>query len=278
MLEIGAGSGKLAVSIIEELHKMNIKIKKYYILELSIFLRNQQIKNISDYSKLIFKQVEWIVDFPKRFNGIILANELLDALPFNLVQLGNSHIYEVFVTQYNNTFYLTKEKTKKSKLKNLIKENIPYNIINSKLVYQTEVNMTIEPFFNSLNQCLNNGYMFFIDYGFLKDELYHEERNMGTFMCHYRHFKHNNPFFFPGLQDITYHVDFTHLKKIANKNNLRITGYSNQSDFLISSNLNNIFLRESKNNSAFYNLNKEVFLLTSPNEMGSLFKVIEIKK
>ena len=108
--------------------------------------------------------------------------------------------------------------------------------------------------------------------------MYHEERSMGTFMCHYRHFKHSNPFFFPGLQDITYHVDFTHLKEIAIKNGLLISNYGNQSEFLISSNINKIYIKESKNRKNLYKLNKEIFLLTSPNEMGSLFKVIEMKK
>ena len=113
LLEIGAGTGKLAVDILQELDILNVKIKKYYILELSTYLRNVQINNIFNYKKNIFNKVEWILGFPKDFEGVMIGNELLDALPFNLVQCKDNLTYELFVSHKNNEFFFKKRYNKK---------------------------------------------------------------------------------------------------------------------------------------------------------------------
>ena len=173
ILEIGAGTGKLAIDIIEELSNLNIKINKYFILEISAELRNKQINKILNHSKKVYSQVEWILDFPQDFKGIILGNELLDAIPFNLIQIKKDIIYEMLVTHDDGKLLYKRMKSNNVQLESEVRKQVPRYILQSKDFYQFELNLLIAPLINSINICLKEGYIFFIDYGFLQNEHFH---------------------------------------------------------------------------------------------------------
>jgi SAM-dependent MidA family methyltransferase len=126
---------------------------------------------------------------------------------------------------------------------------------------------------------MDKGAFIFIDYGFGAREYYHPQRSHGTLMCHYRHHAHDDPFYFPGLQDITAHVDFTALAETAIDNGAHFLGYTSQAHFLLNNGMMNYLNEVSPDNvHAYAPLSAQLQKLTSPAEMGELFKVIAIGK
>lgn len=271
ILEFGAGSGAMAADLLIALQAVNQLPKKYYILELSANLRSQQRETIARKIPDCLDRVEWLTALPSEpMKGIMLANEVLDAMPVHLFTVNNG-IKECVVTEKNGQLQLMISENQS------LKADIEQYEIAFSNHYLSEINLSLKGWIKSIADCLSKGAVIIIDYGFLREEYYHPDRTMGTLMCHYRHHAHGDAFFYPGLQDITAHVDFTAVSEAAENNGLTVADYMNQATFLIRNNLLS-YINQSTDDKTRFLQNQQVLKLTSPNEMGELFKVMILKK
>ena len=281
LLEFGAGSGKLALDLLFELEKSDALPGKYFILEVSAELRQRQQMLLADKAPHLVHLVEWLEQLPAQFNGIILANEVLDAMPVHMVAWHNNELFERGVIWQNDQFAWQDRPIQNielhhaaSQLTSLIN---PHNDV--AFTYVSEINLAATHFMRSLANIMQQGIILLIDYGFGRDEYYHPQRSQGTLMCHYRHHAHDDPFFLPGLQDITSHVDFSAISAAAENTELVLLGYTTQAYFLINCGITEILAQtpvEDTNN--YLPQANQLQKLVSPAEMGELFKVIVFGK
>ncbi len=275
ILEIGAGTGQMAADILISLENNKTPLKHYYILEPGADLRAKQKETIQNLCPQCLPLVSWLDTLPpaSSFSGIILANEVLDAMPVNRFYVDEQGIHEISVEAINSQLQLCKSTQQNPEL-NAFVENLALAP-----GYLSEVNLQLNAFTHSLSSCLNTGLILLIDYGFSRQEYYHPDRSMGTLMCHYRHYAHQDPFFYPGLQDITAHVDFTTIAESALSAGLHVLGFTTQASFLISCGLTDLFESKiQKNTETDFRTTQAVHTLTSPAEMGELFKVMALGK
>ena len=274
ILEFGAGTGKLARDVLTALHQAGVAVDHYTIVELSGELRARQQEALRD-----FPQVRWLDGFPESFSGVVLANEVLDAMPVELVKKTAGGWVEVMVTIDNGAFaYLEREPSAS------LAAHIAAQIPDADFLpdgYLTEVHPVAAGFMASLARMLGKGRgaAFLFDYGFPAHEYYVGQRETGTVMCHYRHHSHPDPFYLPGLQDITAHVDFTAMALAAQDNGVEVLGYMNQAAFLLGAGIGELLLRTSPDDAMRYLPQANaVQKLVSPAEMGELFKVLIVGK
>jgi SAM-dependent MidA family methyltransferase len=273
ILELGAGTGKLAGDLLLELQGLGQLPSRYLILEVSAYLREAQRQTLSRMlSDDMFAKVQWIDHLPSSFNGFILANEVLDALPVHLIGKDGS-LFERGVSYGDEGFcWIDKQEMTGDQQKLLDGMGLPDP-------YLTEICPFAAALVASLADMLEFGAVMFIDYGFPRREYYHPQRAQGTLMCHYRHHAHGDPFLYPGLQDITAHVDFTYVAEAAVSHGLRLLGYATQAQFLINCGITDLLARVSPADTAAYlPLAAQAQKLLSPAEMGDLFKVIAMGK
>ena len=286
ILELGAGDGQLAYQLIKYLtshqytHHKKIKLDNYFILEPSAELQVRQKKMLlnSNLDPFYKSKISWISTLPEHFTGIILANEVFDALPVHLFKLYNKQILEKFVIFKDNKFDFIDVKASENLLNQILK--LPINRANDiNNTYESEICLLIPGLIKSLSLCLQKGAILLFDYGFLEHEYYHQDRNNGTLMCHYQHHAHPDPFFLPGLQDITAHVNFSMIIDCAIKNNLQVAEFSSLANFLINNGLEQEFKTKIQMAKKIqeYKLHQEINTLISPSEMGEIFKVLLLK-
>lgn len=278
ILEFGAGSGRLALDLLVALEKAKCLPRKYYILEVSADLRQRQQALFEELIPHLAPQVEWIEQLPTQFNGLVLANEVLDAMPVHLVTWSNDQHYERGVTWKNNQFEWLEHPLTNTELINIANQLAPQinqgdDIISA---YTSEISLATRRFIHSMADILQQGLMLFIDYGFGQSEYYHPQRSQGTLMCHYRHYAHGDPFYLPGIQDITSHVNFSAIYEAAEKTRLALMGYTNQAHFLINCGITELLTEGDASKQLA--LNNQLQTLVSPAEMGELFKVIAFGK
>ncbi len=271
VLELGAGSGKLAVDVIGELSRLQALPDEYLILEVSAELAQRQRREIAERLPDLAGQVRWIADLPASFTGAVLANEVLDVMPAHVVTWQANGVRERGVAVENGEFvWRERPLTAGPLLEAARKIAVPPG-------YTSEVNLIARAFVRSLGACLVRGVALFIDYGFPAREYYHPQRHMGTLMCHHRHHAHPDPFYLPGLQDITAHVDFTAMGRAAGEANMDVLGYTRQANFLIDCGILELLAETAPSEPARYlPLANQTQRLLSPNEMGELFKVLAI--
>lgn len=274
IVEFGAGSGVMAADILCALKEKNQLPQHYYILELSGFLKSAQRETIEKKIPDYIDRVVWLTALPENpIRGVVLANEVLDAMPTHQFIYKNNTIHECGVTINHNEFennILEKENL------DLISAVEKYNISFSEN-YVSEINLYLPGWIKSISTFLSQGAVLIIDYGFPRHEYYHSDRSMGTVMCHYRHHAHANPLVLPGIQDITAHVDFTAIAESAIENQFSVAGFTNQAAFLINCGLLELISETADEKKRFLQ-NQQILQLTSPNEMGELFKVIGLSK
>jgi SAM-dependent MidA family methyltransferase len=275
ILEFGAGTGKLAFDILTELAASGLHVERYAIVELSGELRARQQQTLA-----AFPQVEWLDAMPDAFDGVVFGNEVLDAMPVHLVTKHPDGWRELQVTVNDGRFdYL--EAPIGAALQAQVERQIAHHA-ELPVGYLTEVHGVACGFMTSLSRMLLAGRAnaaFLFDYGFPAHEFYLDLRATGTLMCHYRHHAHAEPFYYPGLQDITAHVDFTAMALAAQDAGIDILGYLNQAGFLLGAGIGDLLLRTSPDDAAAYiPQSKAVHKLVSPAEMGELFKVLAIGK
>jgi SAM-dependent MidA family methyltransferase len=273
ILELGAGSGKLAADMLAELEQLGSLPASYAILEISADLRARQQVLLRERLPYLLDRVHWLDELPKKFSGAIIANEVLDALPVHLVHSRDSAITERGVALAEHGFiWQERAITDTALLQAAQLINVPED-------YVSEICLAARGLINSLAQRLDHGAMLFIDYGFGAREFYHPQRSSGTLMCHYRHHAHDDPFFLPGLQDITAHVNFTDIAECGIDAGLELVGYTNHAFFLINCGITGLLQDTSPENLRDYlPLSAQLQKLTSPAEMGELFKVIALGK
>ncbi|MFH0933654.1 MAG: class I SAM-dependent methyltransferase [Pseudomonadota bacterium] len=273
ILEFGAGSGKLALDILGELQRHDALPETYSILEVSADLRQRQQALLLEKLPHLAGRVQWLDGLPESFSGAIIGNEVLDALPVHLLYWSDRRIFERGVTSEANRFIWQDRDLDCEVLLDVAKDiAVPDD-------YLSEVSITARGLVTSLSDRLEKGAMIFIDYGFGAREYYHPQRNRGTLMCHYRHHSHDDPFYLPGLQDITAHVDFTAVAEAAIDCGANLLGYTTQAHFLINNGIADLMSEVSPEKVREYlPLSAQMQKLTSPAEMGELFKVIALGK
>ena len=279
ILEVGAGRGRMAADILIYLSQKNKLPKEYWILELSADLRERQKQTIQDMSPELIDRVKWLDELPEHFSGVVLANELLDAMPVQLFQKTENDINEVNITWREDKFLFQLKSSFDERLVTRVKEIESGLGSEFNSGYVSEINFAAEDWIKSIAERLQQGVIVLIDYGFPRHEYYHEQRNQGTLMCHYRHRTHPDVFVYPGLQDITAHVDFTAMADAALEANMKVIGYTNQANFLIGAGLMQLAaLNEDADVQKQMEIATQIKKLTLPHEMGELFKVIGFSK
>jgi SAM-dependent MidA family methyltransferase len=273
ILELGAGSGKLAIDILGELERMDRLPERYDILEVSADLRERQQASFLECIPHLVARVNWLEALPEKISGAVIANEVLDALPVHLVRWTETEIAERGVVSKGTEFAWHEHATENSVLGEVAKKiNVPDN-------YLSEISLAARGLITTLCGRLEKGVLLFIDYGFGAGEYYHPQRSEGTLMCHYRHHSHDDPFFLPGLQDITSHVDFSAVAENAIAQGLNLLGYTTQANFLINCGITDYLAEHDPEKLRDYlPLSIQLQKLTSPAEMGDLFKVIALGK
>jgi len=273
ILELGAGSGKLALDILSELEKRDALPERYSILEVSADLRQRQQALIREKLPQLANRVHWLDTLPESISGVVIGNEILDALPVHLLHWSGKHIRERGVS-VNERHFTWQDREVGNPALLAIAQSI--TVTNE---YLSEVSPAVRGLISSLCERMDKGVLIFIDYGFGAREYYHPQRNRGTLMCHYRHHSHDDPFYLPGLQDITAHVDFTAVAEAAIDHGAHFLGYTSQAHFLINNGVMD-FLKEvsPEDVKAYAPLSAQLQKLTSPAEMGELFKVIALGK
>lgn len=279
ILEFGAGSGRLACDLLSRLQRLDCLPEKYLIMETSADLRQRQQQLLEERLPEFFGNIVWLDQLPEDgLNIIVIANEVIDALPFHRIVLQDNEFYEQKVTVKNNQYAY-------------VAENLPLSLkafCNRSLQpirdipvseYVTEVHVNYSPWLRSINNFLSSGVVLLVDYGYSGSEYYSPERCNGTLLCHYRHRVHDDPFWYPGLQDITSSVNFSVIAEVANECGLEILGYTSQSGFLLACGLDKLYQEMiHAGDMDPLQLSREIRTLTMPGEMGERFRVMALGK
>ncbi len=285
ILEVGAGSGSLAASLLEELERLDATPDDYFILELSADLRQRERDTLAERVPALLPRVTWLNQLPPSFSGVIIGNEVLDAMPVELVRSSGdsssdssgAHGVEqggVCWSTDANAFALKWRPATIELADNVHALAAPALAVPG---YQSEIGLAASAFITSIASMLYHGAAIFFDYGFPRAEFYHPQRTEGTLMCHYRHRAHGDPLFLPGLQDITAHVDFSAIAAAGHAAGLEVLGYTSQSHFLINCGITELLSRVDPDDlRAYLPLAGAAQHLLSPAEMGELFKVIAL--
>ena len=278
ILEVGAGSGVMAADILLRLAELDSLPEHYFILELSADLRQRQQQTLQQRCPEVLSRVAWLDSLPETFSGVVVANELLDAMPVQRFLIEDGYAREQVVAAQEDKF-VWQQREADSQLLQRIKEIEA--VTESALTdgYVSEVNFNAEQWIKSIAAILQQGMLLLIDYGFPRHEFYHPQRQQGTLMCHYRHRGHDDPFVYPGLQDITTHIDFTAMADAALEAGLQVAGYTTQAHFLLENGLTECLAASDQADAELQlRLANQVKRLTLPQEMGELFKVMALSK
>ncbi len=275
ILEFGAGRGVMAADILAELECLDCLPGHYFILEISADLRERQRETIKEKVPRLAERVVWLDALPQSFDGVVLGNEVLDAMPVHRFRLHGGEPHELFVMWDGERFTLDEEPADAALYPRIKALQQEFHLGEG---YESEINLMAEEWVAGLGQWLKRGVAFLIDYGFPRAEYYHPQRSGGTLMCHYRHRAHDDALTLIGLQDITAHVDFTAVAEAALAAGLSVRGFANQGNFLIGCGLTELLAAEAGDVKAQLGRAAEVKTLTLPAEMGELFKVIALTR
>ena len=274
IIEFGAGTGRLARDVLAALARQGVAVASYTIIELSGELRARQQQALKD-----LPQVRWLDAMPDHFSGVVLANEVLDAMPVELVIRSAQGWMRQMVTIENGAFAFVQAPLDAALLAQLQRQVPEHEHMLEG--YVTELHPVGAGFMGSLATMFagGRGAAILLDYGFPAHEYYLDQRLGGTLMCHYRHHAHPDPFYLPGLQDITAHVDFTAMALAAQDAGLPVLGYMSQAAFLLGAGIGELLLEYDPEQAISYlPHSKAVQKLVSPAEMGELFKVLIVGK
>jgi SAM-dependent MidA family methyltransferase len=257
LLEFGAGSGALAATLLSQ-HAFD-----YRIVEISPQLQARQQARLG-------ARAQWLPGLPERIRGVVIANEVVDAMPVHAVAWRKEEIMERGVT-FSDEKFIWKEKPATGELlEEAARIQVP-------APYESEIGLVAQAWMREIATRLEEGVIFIFDYGFPRREYYHPQRSTGTLMCHHRHRAHADVFARPGEEDITAHVDFTALAGAAVDAGLEVLGYATQAQFLVNCGITAVLGEANVENALHYApLAAEAQKLLSPAEMGELFKVLAV--
>lgn len=263
VLEFGAGTGRLARDLLEALDARGAAAERYAIVELSADLRERQARLLAG------RPVEWLDAPPEDFEGVVVANEVLDVMPVALFIKRGDAVRERGVAVHDGRFVFA-ERPADAQLAQAVAA-IEREVGALPDGYASEIGFVAQAWMRTIGRWLARGALLAIDYGFPRREYYHPQRLMGTIMCHYRHRAHADPFWLPGLNDVTAHVDFTAIADAAHEAGLDVLGYTSQAHFLLNCGLLDLLNDEHSHARA-----NEAHRLVSEAEMGELFKVLAV--
>ncbi|WP_303908538.1 class I SAM-dependent methyltransferase [Thiohalomonas denitrificans] len=274
VLEFGAGSGVMAADILAELERIGSLPTAYLILEVSADLRQRQQETLGLRVPHLLERVRWLEDWPDTFEGVVLANEVLDAMPVHRFRVAADGVEEQFVGLDGERFSEIWDRPDDARVERSIESLVSECSLTEG--YLSELNLAARDWTGQLASVLKRGAALVIDYGFPRREFYHPERSDGTLMCHYRHRSHQDPYRYVGLQDITTHVDFTAIAEAAADAGLRVAGFTNQTNFLLANGLAE--MAEDTHDRGRLEKAAAIKRLTLPGEMGELFKVLALTR
>lgn len=280
ILELGAGSGALAESILLYLSAIDAAPQSYFILEPSASLQQRQQERLqASLPADIFASVHWLSRLPENFVGVILGNEVVDALPVEVIRLLPNDAEQAFVRWDDapSRFDWDWQPIVDVQLQeeaNVIRQHVGEV---SERGYQTEICRVLPAWVASLADCLQQGAILLIDYGYSEKEYYASRRWMGSLRAHYQQRAHNDPFWYPGLQDLTAHVNFTALAYAGFHAGLQVAGYNTQAHFLLALGITGL-IDEAADVLESLRLAQQIKTLTMPDEMGENFKVMAFLK
>jgi SAM-dependent MidA family methyltransferase len=271
VLELGAGSGRMAADVLLTLDRMGRLPERYAILEPSPDLRERQQQRIASLPAHLSQRVQWLEALPEVWTGSVVANEVLDALPVHLVVWGDV-LHERGVVVADGKFAYQDLPLTPGGLHDAASR------VQAPAGYVSEISLAAPALIEALAAALQRGALLFIDYGFGRSEYFHPQRSAGTLMCHYRHRVHDDPFFLPGLQDITAHVDFTAVAEAGVRSGLQLAGYTSQAHFLVNLGITDLLAQVPADGHAYVQHAAAAQKLLSPAEMGELFKVVAMTR
>ena len=274
VLEVGAGSGRLAADLLLELERLDALPESYDILDLSADLRERQQATLAAAAPHLLARVRWLDRLPELYAGVVVANELLDAMPAHVVAWREDGIFERGVGLDDGGGFTWNERPASGALLAAAEEIgrqccLPPG-------YESEISLAARAWAAEWGHRLQRGALLLIDYGFPRREFYHQQRGRGTLMCHYRHHSHPDPFYLPGLQDVTVHIDFTAIIAAADAAGLDLLGYANQGQFLLNCGILDLLAALPADTPDYIRATSSINKLLLPHEMGELFKVIAI--
>ena len=273
VVEFGAGSGVLAADLLNALAKLDALPQRYSILEVSPELRQRQRAEITRRAPDHAGRVEWLDALPSIIDGAVVMNEVLDAIPPHLIARQKGEWFERGVI-FADALRWEDRPLEDESLRAMAIERFP-----ATGDYVSEVNPAVETLVADVGRRMIAGALLVFDYGFPQAEFYHAQRNEGTLMGHYRHRAHTDPFLWPGLSDLTAHIDFTAIALAGERAGLQVAGYAPQAAFLLGCGILDALRDIGEPTSAAYLREAAaVRKLTSPAEMGELFKVLALAK
>lgn len=279
VLEFGAGSGIMAAGLLASLRSLDRLPERYLILELSADLQQVQRETLQREVPELVSRVQWLqVLPPSDFVGVVVGNELLDAMPVHRVRRHAGAWQELSVVVDQNGFADHWHALRSAGLDAALASiwPLPDDVADG---YASEINLRLQPWLHAIAERMQRGYLLLIDYGYTQQEYYHPERNKGTLICHFRHRAYADPYLLPGLQDITANVDFTALARAADATGFELAGYTTQAHFLIDNGLDRYLSTSDPHDvKRHMQLMQGVKKLTLPTEMGERFKVMALAR
>lgn len=278
VLELGAGSGVLAVDLLGELQVLDALPARYLILERSGELRARQQARLSRALADMPVRIEWLDSLPgQAFDGVVFANEVVDALPVKRFRWQPQASVELGVGWRDGRLAESDLPLTGQRLQQFIDTLAVQH--HWEAGYESEWCPSLPAWIAGLAGALGRGLLLFVDYGYGRAEYYHPQRARGTLMCHYRHRVHPDPLLLPGLQDITAYVDFTALAEAASGAGLALAGYTSQANFLLDCGLESMLAAfDPRDRRGWLKKVSELKTLVMPGEMGERFKVMALTK
>ena len=278
VLEFGAGSGRMASDMLRELAELDCLPDRYLILELSPSLQQIQRETLRATVPELISRVVWLTELPAEpLDTVVVANELLDAMPVHRFRATAAGWQEAVVGVDGDGFAESWMAPRATGLEPALQRIWPED--SPPAGYSSEINLRLAPWLKAVGKSMRRGYLLLIDYGYPQHEYYHAERTQGTLICHFRHRAYADPYFLPGLQDMTANVDFTAVATAAVDSGFSLAGYTTQAHFLLDSGLDDMMMASDPSDiQAHLRLAQGVKKLTLPSEMGERFKVMALAR
>jgi SAM-dependent MidA family methyltransferase len=277
ILEFGAGTGKLAASILHRLRELHFPLDHYGILEIAPDLAQRQ-RTLLDETKndlQCLTAIDWLSALPSQFEGVIIANEVLDAIPCERIVYQNGEWHLQGVVIQNGVLALEIGPAVDRHL-------LPDYLLTHSFAegYSTEIHPQSVAWITAATQALKSGLFLTLDYGFPASEFFHPQREQGTLMAHHRHHAITDPLYLPGLCDLTSHVEWSSLAKAVLAAGATEIYFNNQGNFLLEAGIGDLVLEkmDPANATAFLPVSNALQKLLSEAEMGELFKVFAFTK
>ncbi|MEZ5471592.1 MAG: SAM-dependent methyltransferase [Marinicella sp.] len=269
LMELGAGTGQFCFDILQALDALQVLPEKYCIVEISADLQRVQQQKLSQLPDHLNSKIHWLERPPeKEFEGIIFANEVIDALPVEIFKKAENKYLRLMLGSENQQLSEKWQPFPEHMAQYLT--DMQLDLANG---YRSEFLPQLDAWISAITIGLKKGMLMLVDYGYGRRTYYHPQRNTGTLVCQRRHQANFNPYQDIGLQDITAFVDFTAVAESMELAGLNVTGYTTQGDFLLDAGINQ-WLNPADEYSSYYKLVSEMKQLVLPEEMGEKFKTI----